>query len=499
MKKNFIIFLLFVLFSNFSFASFNFNKNCKNAYEKIISLRFDEGKLLLDSEKIVNPSNKIVIYLEDYIDFLKLVISENTTLYNKLKENIDIRIDKIEEQEEESPYYKYCLAEINLHWAFVRMKFQDYITSAGEIRRAYKLLVENQEDYPSFVPNYKGLGLLHSLIGTIPDEFSWATNLIGISGTITQGVNELTAVLSTAIKNPEYKYLKTESIFLLTFIQLNLQSDKDAALKLGKYLDDSEYKDLAKTNPLLCYAAASVALKTGSNDKAIEILLSRPTSKEYYPFYYLDYITGVAKLNRLDFDAYKYLYSYLMNFKGLNYIKAAYQKLAWYYLVNNNTSKYQEKIAFAVTLGSSIVDEDKQALAEGKNKTVPNIRLLKARLLFDGSYYQKALDMLQEKLPSNYCTTTKDFLEYTYRTGRIYDEWGYDLKAIPFYDLTVKIGKSSTYYFAANSALHLGMIYENQNNKKKALYYYELCNQMKNTEYKNSINQKAKAGINRLK
>jgi hypothetical protein len=498
MKKIIIIFLLFLFYTEYSSASFDFNTNCKNAYEKIISLRFDEGKVKLDSEKIANPDNKIVYYLENYIDFLKLIISEDYSLYYALQDNKDIRIDKIEETEEVSPYYNYCLAEINLQWAFARMKFQDYVTAAGEINKAYKLLVENQEDYPTFVPNYIGLGVLHSLIGTIPDDFSWAKSLIGISGTITQGVSELTTVLSTSMTNPEYKYLQTESIFFLTFIDLNLQSDKDAALKLEKYLEDSELSPLLKTNTLVCYAAASIALKTGSNDKAIEILLARPTGSEYYPFYYLDYLTGCALLNKLDFDAYKYLYSFILNFKGQNYIKAAYQKLAWYYLVNNNTSKYQEKIAYAVTLGNSIVDEDKQALIEGNSKTTPNIRLLKARLLSDGGYYQEALNMLQEKLPSTYCVSTKDYLEYTYRTGRIYDDWGYPVKAIPFYELTIKNGSAFTYYFAANACLHLGMIYENQGNSVKAIYYYTLCGQMKNTEYKTSINQKAKAGLSRL-
>lgn len=499
MKKTGLLyfFLVFLSCSN-SFASFDFNKNCKNAYEKIICLRFDDGKALIDSEKTVNPNNKIIYYLENYIDFLKLIISEDAALYNTLKDNKDIRIDKIEETEEESPYYDYCLAEINLQWAFARMKFQDYITSAAEINKAYKLLEDNQEKYPAFVPNYKGLGLLHSLIGTIPDEFSWAKSLIGISGTITQGVNELSTVLTSSMTNTEYSYLTTECIFMLTFIELNLESDKDAAVKLGKYLEDSEYSTLAKSSPLLCYAAANIAIKTGNNDKAIEILLARPTGTDYYPFYYLDYLTGVAKLNKLDFDAYKYLYSFILNFKGQNYIKASYQKLAWYYLINNNTSKYTEKIGYAVTLGSSIVDEDKQALAEGKSKTTPNIRLLKARLLFDGGYYQEALDILQEKLPSTYCVSTKDYLEYTYRIGRIYNEWGYDTKAIPFYELTIKNGSSFTYYFAANAALHLGMIYENQGNKVKAKYYYQLCGQMKNTEYKNSISQKAKAGLIRV-
>jgi len=498
MKKLLSLLILFILLHQSSHASFDFNANCKSAYEKIISLRFVEGQALLTTEKSTNPSNLIPYYLENYIDFLKLLISEDATLFTTLKDNKDTRIAKIEDAEEDDPYYKYCIAEINLQWAFARIKFKEYITAAGEINKAYKLLEENEELYPDFIPNKKGLGILHSLIGTIPDDYKWTTKLVGVTGTISQGVAELTSILSTASKNEDYAYLKTEAIFLLTFIQLNFQSNKDEALKLGKYLDDVKYASLIKDNTLLTYAAASIALRTGSNDKAIKILLARPTGTEYYPFHYLDYLTGVAKLNRLDFDAYKYLYSFLTKFKGQNYIKAAYQKLAWYYLVNNNTVKYKEKIAYALTYGSTFVDEDSQALTEAKSGVVPNVRLLKARLLCDGGYYQKAVDTLIEKTPSDFCTTTKDYLEYTYRLGRIYDEWGYDTKAVPFYELTIKNGSAFTFYFAANASLHLGLIYENLGNTVKAKYYYELCSTMKNTEYKTSINQKAKAGLSRL-
>ena len=494
-----IILLFLISFSCFSsWASFSFNENCKKAYERIISLRLDEGQEILKTEKSVNPSNLIPYYLENYIDFLKVIISEDRTLFNSLKQNKDTRISKMEESEEESPYANYCIAEINLQWAFTRMKFKEYITAASEINKAYKLLKENEKKYPGFIANLKGLGLLHALIGIIPDDYKWAVNLIGITGTIKQGVTELSAVLATALKNPEYDYLKTESFFFLTFIQLNLQKNKEEAIKLGKYLESPVYKALVKTNPLLIYAAANIAIRTGSNDKAIEILLSRPTGKEYYPFYYLDFLTGASKLNRMDYDSYKYLYSFLLNFKGQNYIKAAYQKLAWYYLINNNADKYKEKMAYLLTQGNTLADEDSQAQAEAKSNTVPNVRLLKARILFDGGYYQKAMNLLLEKKPSEFCVSTKDFLEYTYRLGRIYHEWGFVSKAISFYESTVKNGSSLTYYFAANSALHLGLIYENLGNKEKAIYYYTLATGMKNTEYKTSINQKAKAGLNRL-
>lgn len=92
----------------------------------------------------------------------------------------------------------------------------------------------------------------------------------------------------------------------------------------------------------------------------------------------------------------------------------------------------------------------------------------------------------------------KDKIEFTYRAARIYHETGDIEKAIQFYQSTIARGEKYSYYFAANSALHLGLIYENQGLPDKATEYFHKCLAMKNTDYKNSLDQKAKAGLNRL-
>ena len=53
-------------------------------------------------------------------------------------------------------------------------------------------------------------------------------------------------------------------------------------------------------------------------------------------------------------------------------------------------------------------------------------------------------------------------------------------------------------YFAANAALHLGIIYENEDNLKEAEKYFRLCRSLDFDEYETGIKQKAKAGLNRL-
>ena len=70
--------------------------------------------------------------------------------------------------------------------------------------------------------------------------------------------------------------------------------------------------------------------------------------------------------------------------------------------------------------------------------------------------------------------------------------------ALLYYRRAIDKGKDIPRYFAANSALESAKIYEAKGEKDKAKYYYNLCLSFPNHEYKNGLDQKAKAGLNRL-
>ena len=58
------------------------------------------------------------------------------------------------------------------------------------------MLEENKILFPEFNLNNKGLGLLHTLLGAIPDEFSWILNMTNLNGDIALGIQELNLVLN---------------------------------------------------------------------------------------------------------------------------------------------------------------------------------------------------------------------------------------------------------------------------------------------------------------
>lgn len=473
---------------------YDFNSNCTEAYSAIISLKFHEGKKLIEIEKTANPNNNIPYLLDNYIYFLTVFIGEEESVFKELKDKKDEILDRLKDGDKTSPYHKYSMAQVYLQWAVARTKFKEYVSATFEINKAYRLLEKNNNEFPDFVQNNINLGLLHTMIGTIPDNYNWAKKMVGIDGTIEQGINEILLVLDMALSNQEYSHYKAECLFYMSFIQINLMTSNKGTFE---YLNIIESDTENLKNPLAIYSLSRIYMSNGMNDRAIELLTNRPKGKQFYDFYYLDYLAGLSKLHRLDNDADDYFLKYVKHFKGTNYIKDAYQKIAWHYFVHGYNRKYEDYMEKVLEYGSTVVDADKMAERSATEKEIPNFQLLRARLLFDGGYYMQALTEITSGT-NNYLTNRRDSLEYHYRIGRIYHEWGKQEASITFYEKTIQQGADSEYYFAANSALKLGNIYEDQGDFNKAEYFYQRAQSMENKEYKNSINQKAKAGINRI-
>lgn len=474
---------------------YDFNKNCREAYTAIISLEFEKGSQMIESEKKRNPNNNIPYLLENYIFFLTVFIGEENDTFKELDKKKNAIITRLNQGDQSSPYYQYSLAQVNLQWAVARMKFKEYVSATLEINKAYRLLKRNRADFPDFLPNLINLGLLHTMIGTIPDNYNWAKRMVGIDGSIDQGVNEILTVLKEAMVNENYSHYKAECLFYLSFIQINLMTNKEKTFDFLKLIEEDK---TSLKSPLAVYAIARIYMSNGQNDKAISVLTRRPVGENYFPFYFLDYLTGLTKLHRLDDDAHTHLLRYVINFKGSNFIKDGYQKIAWHYLVHGDADKYKEYISRAMRFGSTIVDADRQAQREAETGVQPQVNLLRARLLFDGGYYEKAIEELTMNIKPESLSNKSESLEYVYRLGRIYHEWGKIDQGIIHYEKTISQGSESETFYAANSSLQLGLIYEEKGNFDKAKKYFLLAQNMKNTEYRNSINQKAKAGLNRI-
>lgn len=485
-----VISFILIFLSPAAQANFDFNANCIKAYKSILSLKLNNARTLISAEKRRNPANAIPYLLDNYVDYFTLLTSESKTDFERLKNNKSARLNRIGKDDKSSPYYLFAQAEINLQMALSRGRFQEYFTSAIEVNRAYNQLQENSRKFPAFLPNQKNLGMINAILGSVPDGLKRAMSTFGIRGDTKNGVRMLENLVIKLPQSP-YAQFTEEAVFYLAYIQTDVLNDRGAYSKILANTRDIDSESLLKT-----YILAYAAVRMGRNQDAINALGKKPVGDDYPPYPYLDYLMGLAKMHALDQTASGALQNYLKAYKGVNYIKDAYLNLAWLELLKGNVNAYKSYVMMTKTKGYTYNEKDKQALSEA-NDPMPDAGLLKARLLFDGGYFERALEQIDDKKMDNF-RVLRDKIEYCYRQGRIYDEIAKDEFAVKFYQFSIDLGKNERFYFASNAALRIAAIYEKKKDSTKAVQFYNMALNMEGHDYEGSIENKAKEGLKRL-
>ncbi len=491
MPYKFITPLLFFFFiTNTTKANFVFDAGSTAAYHAIFDLRFNDARRYIQDEKARFPHNGIPVLLENYLDYLHLLTSENKSEYEKYKDRKGDRLDAIKDNDKNSPYYLFAQAEIYLQWGMLKSKFGDYTSAMMDLKKARSLLNDNNEKFKDFLPNQKSLALIEVIFGAIPSNLKGIAGFFGFKGNVSTGYKQLER-FRTQLSKSKFGYYNDEAVFLICFTDIDVLHNRNNYDRLSALLDTMRDSSMLKT-----YLHGYVAFKTGHNDAAINYFEKVPKSDSYINLPLTNYWLGNAKLCRMDSDANTYLTRFINETHGINYIKDSYQKLAYYYLLKNNTSKYNYYVAQTKAKGYATDEKDKQALKEA-NDTRPDITLLKARFYFDGGYYSNALTQLKS-VQANDLKNNRDRTEWYYRLGRTYDRMNNFDDALANYRNAINAGRKETYYFAANAALNSGLIYEQRKDYKKATEFYNMTLQMKNHEYQNSIDTQAKEGLQRL-
>jgi len=489
----YILLIVFVLLFGFSAsANFEVNANCTQAYKNILSFKLKAAREQIDREKALHPQNSFAILLDNYYDYFYMLSTESKADYDRLKPNKSARLNVLEDEEKASPYYNFALAQVNLQWALLNSRFGDNSAAGFAINKAYRLLQENQKKFPAFLPDDIPLGVVTVALGALPDgALKSVLNLFGIKGNISSGINQLQNVTGRLLQSG-YAMFYDEAVFYTTYLQTDVVNDPQAYSKMLHYTSRMDNSSLLKS-----YIQGYIALRSGHSPEAIKYLDNRPEGNEYQPYPYLDYLTGLAKMNILDNTAINYFNKFLQTNKGVNYIKDSYLHLAWDALLDGNVKRYTAFTQLVKSKGYTYNEKDKRALTEITDPQYsPN--LLRARLWYDGGLYDKALNVLKEKEANSY-TSQHDKAEYYYRIGRVYDALQKDGNALLSYQQAINLGKGTSYYFAPMSALKAGNIYEQRKDSSRAITYYHMAIDFKNHQQENSIEQKAKEGLKRLK
>ena len=471
---------------------FEYTAQCKRIYEQITSLQFDQARSNLARLRSTEPNNLVIHHLENYLDFFYLYVNGDEDSFNRLKPRRQRRLNIVASGDPNSPYYRYIQAEIYLQWALIRLRFGEQLNGFMDINRANRLLERNLRRHPDFMPNLKDLGILHAMVGTIPDQYQWAVKLLtSLNGTIEEGKRELEQVIRYA-RRQDFLF-KKEARAMYAYLLMHLSKEEDRAWEVIRTSDLDP-----RSNPLHCFVMANIAMRSGHNNEAIELLEGFRPGMGQLPLPYLHYMLGLAKLRRLDTDAAPHFKRFIAGNKAPYYRQEVYQKLAWQGLINGKPLLYRRFMQDCLEAGEPIAGGDKNATKEAKSKLQPSVALIKARLLFDGAYYDRAYSILRQHHPP-LTASTRHRLEYTYRLGRVLHGQERWQEAIGQYQATIAAGEKETYFFACNAALQIGLIHEKLGRANMAHTYFKRCLEIHPEEYKTGLHQQAKSGLSRLK
>lgn len=491
MKKLLLVVAILISLCTKAEKVYDFDATCQQAYQEIFSLRINNGLQLIRKAKQEKPDNLIPVLLENYADFFVLFLNEDPNYYQQHKALISKRLDLIEEGPENHAFHRIAQAALYLQRAAIQVRFGAMRSAGFDGWKAYRLLKENEEKFPGFPPNDLLYGSMQAVAGTIPIGYQWLAGIFGIKGNLQKGLQR---VSNFANGNGFWqKLMQNDAAFIYCYLQFYIGNNKDAAFQFMQ----SKNLDLVHTQ-VFTFMAANLAIQHKRNDYALSVVQNRDKSTQYFATSIWDFQLGFIHLHKLNLsEAAKYFETYLANFKGDFYRKDVLLKLSWCYYLQGKQQLAEQTKQLVLSKGSTDSDADKQAVREAK-QAWPNPLLLKARILNDGGYHKEALALMAGK-SSNDFTSTTEKLEFIYRYARILDDLEQDDQAIKYYGMVIDMGRNRPEYFAARAALQTGMIYEKKGQKDKAISAYEECLSMEGHSYKNSLDQRAKAGIARCK
>jgi predicted negative regulator of RcsB-dependent stress response len=468
---------------------YEYTDNCSAAYRAFMSLHFDEGAVTLAKEERANPDNLMAVFLSDYEDYALLMINCDKAEFSRRKPNLDKRINLLEKGDKTSPWYRFCKSAVYMHWAMINVRFGEQFSAAVLFRKSFNIIKDNVKAFPNFEYNEIFTGLQESVVGSLPENYRWLASLLGLNGNLKKGAEKLSQFVATHTDNQP---LRAETNIYLMYIRFYLLGQQRA---VWSELQNPSFT--TKDNLMHVFVKAYLAQDYHKSEEVLKTLQEAKQNAHFDNFPYLYYQLAVASWCNLDSNCVNYFQTYLLANKSDYNIKDSWYKMACYWYCNGSEPKAEYCRKQIKIEGKTLIDADKIAQKFGDGTTWPDKRLLEAKMLIDGGYALKAFNILYTKQPAS-LSNPVDKAEYFFRLGQVYAESNDNPKALEYFDFTIQAAKGRHEQFGARAALLKGKIYEATGRKPEAIASYKQTLAMPSHDFQNSIDQQAKAGIDRL-
>lgn len=484
------IILSFLSYSGTCSPQYDNNQNIRLAHQRLFELRPVSAEKLLNTEFLNNPQNGYVTFYRLYSEVISLMIANSPSEYKKRAPALNQYIEKLKSLPDSGPDYRLLVGESKVFLGLLHVKYDSKFSGLIECLSGYNLLETNIDKYPQFKQSVKITGMIQISVSFMPKILQWGIKLLGIKGNPQAGLQMLSDFTEFAKGKPGYD----EEAFIFTMAAYKIMNQEDELIKMIQ-----AKKDFIKETALINYIAATVCVEANQAETALKLLSNIAEEKLEIPFPPLHYLTGKAKMMRLDSDADIVLLTYLHESTGTDYLKATLYELACFYYTSGNTTQYRKYIEQVKDQGREVHNRDIEAEFEANKTELPNLFLMRADFLVRGGYLINAEKELA-KMAAVDLQSESEKIRYFYLEGECKRLRNLVKEAEFNYLNAVELGKNAGDYYAQKALVQAGIMMEGIGSKEEAAKYFHLCLHFKtkNNPYSDLYQNKAKAGLIRL-
>ncbi len=453
------------------------------AYHHLLELKVDWKDQITEKEYDQGSDETFKIYTESLCDFLSLTLRHDDSLYQTYINREKKHLDELDELNENDEFISFVKAEIKLHAAIIRFRYNDQFSGAIRLIQSYNIVKTKIENENTPVYFYKTAGVLNILLSIVPDKYDFFLNLIGIHAELSTGVQQLKKI------NETYNLFQFEGQMILALLNAYYLNDPEkSAIILNENRAEWQHGLLYQ------YLNGLVFMKIRDNDKAILAFSSCTQFKgDHMEIPSSTFYLAESFLKKLDYSLARENYlKYLSLENNDDFVKASYYKLSLISLFNNEIKTYESYREKVLTEGTVSTEADNYAYKLIKNNYQPHPEIQKARLLFDGGYYDQSLNILKsiqgDKL------NAEEKLEFNYRSARAYQLQKNYSKATHFFEKMFEM-TFQDHYLVANAHLQMGYMLYELGNKDGSERQFREALRYSGEFYKESIRNEAKAGL----
>ncbi|MDX1439640.1 MAG: hypothetical protein R3284_07040, partial [Rubricoccaceae bacterium] len=169
---------------------------------EMIGFKLDVAEATFRELDRLEPESPAAYYHLTTISFWRALMTEREPWYGRFFARADSLEDRLN-QLPNSPWKTHFKAELSFQRTAIYAKQERYTKAALSMRSAYNGYENNVEAYPEFWESYKGMGLCHIAVGSVPRAYRWILNLLGFGGSVQQGLDELELALQYSAYNRE--------------------------------------------------------------------------------------------------------------------------------------------------------------------------------------------------------------------------------------------------------------------------------------------------------